>query len=233
MRFIAYLRVSTDKQDISMSAQRDQIERWAAFREHEIVAWLSDPDTSGKLTIAEREGGAQMLDLLKHKKAEGVIVTKLDRLSRNLPDFAATLDDFRAKGWKIAALDMDIDTATANGEMVANMLITLSQWERRTISERTKSALAELKRQGRPVGRPALMALDSPAVRYVERARERGETPSQIARELNALEFKPPKGAQFYPASVTKILKRLDAARALFPTTGAESRESTDLQVPA
>ena len=214
MKVIAYLRVSTDRQDLSMDAQRGLIERWAAYRENEIVAWLSDPDVSGKTPIAERDGGREALRLLAAGEADGIVVTKLDRLSRDVADFAATLKQFREKGWTIAALDFDIDTATTNGEMFANMLINLSQWERRTISDRTRAALAELKRQGKPVGRPALMRLDSPEVRYVERARARGESVSSIARELNQLGFKPPKGKQFYPASVAKLFTRLDRAGA-------------------
>ncbi|WP_109211119.1 MULTISPECIES: recombinase family protein [Microbacterium] len=211
-RIIAYLRVSTDRQDLSMDAQRDLIERWAAYRECQIVAWITDPDVSGRTCIAEREGGAKMLAMLTAKEADGIVVTKLDRLSRDVADFAATLKQFREKGWTIAALDFDIDTATTNGEMFANMLINLSQWERRTISDRTKAALAELKRQGKSVGRPALVPLDAPEVQYIDRARRRGETVSQIAAELNALGFTPPRGKQFYPASVQKLIQRLDKA---------------------
>ncbi|MEW1834535.1 recombinase family protein [Microbacterium sp. NPDC079995] len=213
MKVVAYIRVSTAKQDLSMDAQRNLIERYAAYREHEVVAFVTDPDVSGKVPIAEREGGGKMLGLLHDGEAHGVIVTKLDRLSRDLPDFASTLGLFRKRGWSIAALDLDIDTATANGEMVANMLINLSQWERRTISERTKTALAELKRQGKPVGRPAVTSLDSDVVNYITMRRGEGARVSVIARELNEAGHTPPTGKQFYPSSVAKLLKRVaDAA---------------------
>lgn len=211
MKVAAYIRVSTNKQDLSMAAQRDLIERYAAYREHEVVAWITDPDTSGKVPIAKREGGAQMLALLESGEAHGVIVTKLDRLSRDVPDFATTLARFRLNGWTIAALDLDIDTATANGEMIANMVINLSQWERRTISERTKTALAELKRQGKPVGRPSKTDLKGEVVNYITMRRDEGARISQIARELNEAGHTTAHGNRFYPSTVAKLIERVAA----------------------
>lgn len=214
MRIVAYLRVSTDRQDVSMESQRDLIERWAAYREHEIVAWLSDPDVSGSTALDSREGGAEVLRLLETKQADGLVVTKLDRLSRDVADFATLLKRFRVKGWSVATLDLDIDTATANGEMIAHVLISLAQWERRIIGERTKAALAELKRQGKVLGRPAETPLDGEVARYIAEARARGDRVSHIARELNARGLKPARGKQFYPASVVKLIGRIERAAA-------------------
>ncbi len=87
MRVIAHVQVSTDWQDLSMSAQRDLIERWAAYREHDILAWLSDPDTSERKGRAGREGGREVFQMLHSKQAECVVVTKLDGLSRDAADF--------------------------------------------------------------------------------------------------------------------------------------------------
>lgn len=202
MKVVAYIRVSTAKQVLSMDAQRNLIERYAAYREH-------DPDVSGKVPIAEREGGAHLLCLAHDGEAHGVIVTKLDRLSRDLPDFASTLALFRKRGWWIAAPDLDIDTAKPNGEMVANMLINLSRWERRMISERTTTALAELKRQGKPIGRPAATSLDSDVVNYITMRRGEGARVSVVAREINEAGHAPPAGKQFYPSSFAKPSKRV------------------------
>lgn len=214
MRVVAYLRVSTDQQDTSMSAQRDLIERWAAYREHDIVAWLSDPDTSGGTGLADREGGREVLRMLHGKEAEGVVVTKLDRLSRDVADFATVLKQFRKKGWSVATLDLDIDTATTNGEMIAHVLMALAQWERRQIGDRTRAALAELKRQGKHIGRPSKTDLRGEVVNYITMRRDEGARISEIARELNEAGHTTSLGNRFYPSTVAKLIERVAALSA-------------------
>lgn len=119
------------------------------------------------------------------KEADGVVVTKLDRLSRDVANFAGLLKQFRKKGRTVATLDLDIDTATANGEMIAHVLISLAQWERRIMGEQTKGALAELGRQGKHIGKPAITQLHSDLVNYITMRRGEGAGVSLIARELN------------------------------------------------
>ncbi|PVE67918.1 recombinase family protein [Microbacterium testaceum] len=212
MKVVAYLRVSTDQQDTSMSAQRDLIERWAAYREHDIVAWLSDPDVSGGTGLADREGGREVLRMLSAKEAQGVVVTKLDRLSRDVADFATVLKQFRKKNWSVATLDLDIDTATTNGEMIAHVLMALAQWERRQIGDRTRAALAELKRQGKPYGgRPSKTDLRGEVVNYITMRRDEGAGLSQIARELNEAGHLTSLGNRFYPSTVAKLVERVSA----------------------
>jgi Resolvase, N terminal domain len=66
---------------------------------------------------------------------------KLDRLSRSLLDFASLMEDARREGWALVILDLGIDTTTPSGEMIANVMATFAQFERRLIGQRTKDAL--------------------------------------------------------------------------------------------
>ena len=70
------------------------------------------------------------------------MVAKLDRLSRSLLDFAALMEQARSSGWNLVALDLGVDTSTPAGEMMASVLATFAQFERRLIGQRTKDALA-------------------------------------------------------------------------------------------
>lgn len=186
MRVVAYLRVSTDRQDNGIDAQRASISRWVEYRGHEVVAWLDDPDTSGTRPLAKRKGGAEALAMLASREADMLAVAKLDRLSRSVHDFSGILDLARREGWSVAALDLDVDTATTNGKMLAHMLVLLAEWERDTISDRTKAGLAAVREKGVRLGRPSNQ--DPAVIRRIRRERRKAKpTPYwKIAADLNA-----------------------------------------------
>ena len=64
------------------------------------------------------------------------------------------------QSWGVIALDVQVDTSTASGEAMANMLATFAQFERRLIGQRTKEALEIKKASGVPLGRPPCAAGD-------------------------------------------------------------------------
>lgn len=190
MKAIAYLRVSTDRQDNGIDAQRAAILRWAEYRQHEVVAWLEDPDVSGSRPLAKRKAGSVALAMLANGEADMLAVAKLDRLSRSVHDFSGILDLGRREGWGVAALDLDVDTATTNGKMLAHMLVLLAEWERDTISDRTKAGLAAVKARGVQLGRPSRQ---DPAVIRRIRAERRQQVPYwKIAAGLNAAQIPTP-----------------------------------------
>jgi hypothetical protein len=86
--------------------------------------------------------------------AGALVVAKLDRLSRSMLDFTAVMAKATKQGWALVALDCAVDTTTAAGEAMANVLATFAQFERRLISQRTKEALAVKKAPGVRLGRP-------------------------------------------------------------------------------
>ncbi|MBD0324634.1 MAG: recombinase family protein, partial [Aldersonia sp.] len=58
--------------------------------------------------------------------------------------------------WSVVALDLGIDTSTVNGRLVANIVMSVAEWEREIISQRTVEALAEARDAGVKLGRPIL-----------------------------------------------------------------------------
>ena len=92
--------------------------------------------------------------MLRKGDVEAVVVAKLDRLTRSVRDLGQLLDEhFGPKGGAaLLSVSEQIDGRSAGGRMVLNLLATVSQWEREVIGERTKVALAHLKRQGRRTG---------------------------------------------------------------------------------
>ncbi len=152
MRAVAYLRVSTDEQagfGISLAAQRARVEAYASLYELELVAVVEDAGLSAK--TLDRPGLQRALATLKSGEAEAIVVAKLDRLTRSVRDLGDLIDGPFAKA-ALLSVGEQIDTRSAGGRMVLNLLATVSQWEREVIGERTAVAMQHLKAQGRRVG---------------------------------------------------------------------------------
>jgi DNA invertase Pin-like site-specific DNA recombinase len=116
--------------------------------------------------------------------AKALVVAKLDRLSRSLVDFGSIMERARKKGWSLAALDLGVDATTPAGEMIANAMATIAQFERHLIGERTKAALAVRKAQGAKLERPRALA---EATRTHKRMRSRtGRPVSQPQRATSS-----------------------------------------------
>lgn len=112
------------------------------------------------------------------------MVAKLDRLSRSLLDFAGLMERSNKESWALVILDLGMDTTTPSGEMVANVMASFAQFERKLIGQRTKDALAEKKRQGVRLGRPVVV--DDAVVKRITKWRKQGKSSRFIAEALNA-----------------------------------------------
>src|SRR5207247_3737910 len=119
---------------------REAIQIEVHRRRWELVEVFTDA-ASGKSPNG-RHGLQKALQALDRGRGDVLVVAKLDRLSRSLKDFAGMMDMAARKKWALVALDLGVDTTTPSGELCANVLVSLAQWERRAIGQRTKDALA-------------------------------------------------------------------------------------------
>src|SRR4051794_13016624 len=165
-----------------MAAQRDRIAQEAARRGWDLVAIHEDGGASGR-SLDGRPGLSSALSAVAAGGADAPGVAKLDRLSRALIDFAGLLESARGEGGGVIAPDLGVDTTTPAGELVANVMAAVAQWERRVIGERTRAALAMRRREGVRLGRPPSV---SPKIRArVAAERAAGQTFRRIAAGLN------------------------------------------------
>lgn len=206
LRVLGYVRVSTDEQADSgagLAAQRRAIREACASRGYQLIEILEDAGWSGK--SLDRPGISEAIERLDGHDAGGLIVAKLDRLSRSLLDFAQLMQRAQDRRWSIIALDLGVDTSTPAGEMMANVLATFSQFERRLIGQRTKEAMAAKKAAGVHVGRPRTMPDEIVARIVAERAS--GRTLQAICDGLMADEIATPRGGRrWYPSVVRGVL---------------------------
>ncbi len=144
MKVVGYARVSTSEQGESgagLAAQRLAITVEAERRGWELILIVEDV-ASGR-TMRGRDGLAEAVRLIEAGEADGLLVSKLDQLSRSVADFATMLARFQAKGWGLTLLDIGLDTTTVTGAAMAHVVSAFSEMERKRIGERTREALAE------------------------------------------------------------------------------------------
>lgn len=215
MQVIGYLRVSTEEQarsGLGMEAQRERIASEADRRGWDVQWVVDDGYTAATL---DRPGIAGALVELKAGRCGAVVVSKLDRLSRSLLDFAGLMEQARKEGWAIIALDLGVDMTTPQGQLLANVMASFAAYERELIRQRTRDALAALKNRGVRLGRP--VALPSATRQTIGRWRAAGATWQGCADALNAAGVPTAHGGTRWYASTVRAVARslqLDAEAA-------------------
>lgn len=199
-RTVAYLRVSTDKQadrGVSLDAQRAKVQAYAELYDLELVEVIVDAGLSAK--TLERSGLQRALGMLRRREADALLVVKLDRLTRSVKHLGELVETVFAPG-KAALLSVSeqIDTRSAAGRLVLNVLASVSQWEREAIGERTsvamqhKAACGEFTGGESPFGfrvegeQLAPIESEQHVIAGARRLRAAGLSLRAVARELDA-----------------------------------------------
>lgn len=195
-RLFGYVRVSSRQQEergLSVKAQTARLTAWAEAQEVHLVRVEVDAAKSGG--TLERPALRRVLDALERGKADGIVVVKLDRLTRSLRDLSTLIDRYFGTRFTLASVGESVDTGTASGRMVVNLLMTVAQWEREITAERNAAVRDYKRQQGEHVGgkapfgfsidrsgdKPMLVA-DSGEQETIKRAHElRREGCSQLA----------------------------------------------------
>lgn len=153
MQVIGYVRVSTDRQvekGVSLEAQAEKIRAMAVVHGAELLDVIVDGGESAKSLL--RTGMTQLLELVDGRKVQAVIVAKLDRLTRSVRDLCELLERFERRGVSLISVAESLDTGSAAGRLVINIMTAVSQWEREAIGERTRDALRHKRSCGERVG---------------------------------------------------------------------------------
>jgi site-specific DNA recombinase len=233
VKVIGYTRVSTEEQasgGLGLEAQEAKIRQYCELYELELVRIISDPGMSGK--DLDRPGVAQVLEELRRRKggADGLVLAKLDRLTRSLGDWVGLITEFfRDEKRRLFSVGEQIDTRTATGRMILNLIMTIAEWEREIIGERTKDALQAKIARGERCGKlrfgydlaPELHPETGKPFRLVPNPREQetiavmkawkaeGKTYRDLVKLVEGLGIETKEGNRVWlPATIRRILTR-------------------------
>lgn len=223
MKTIGYARVSTGKQaekGRSIAEQVASIRGYAELHKLDLIGIERDEGFSAK--TMDRPAFQRVLTMLREGEAQAVLVARLDRLTRNLRELLAMVDDLLVGGEKhlISVVDQ-IDTSGAMGRFYLSLLGALAQLEREQISERI-SAVLQFKRQNReytggivPYGFTVVgnkleaHPKEFEAIVKVAALREEGLSFLKIARNLNKLGFRNRNKNPFNQKDAWRMWKRI------------------------
>ncbi len=221
IKAIGYVRVSTrDQADsgASLASQRAKIEAYALQHDLELVEVIEDAGYSAK--SLDRPGMADLLRLIRGRKIGVVVVAKLDRITRSVRDLGELIELFQRSGVEFASVADHIDTSTASGRLVLNVMGSVSQWEREAIGERTSEALAVMRSNGRRISRHAPYGYrlnghgwiederEQEAICLMRRLRTEGLSLRRVAERLQTQGFTSRTGKRLSPQLIANVLRR-------------------------
>jgi len=225
MRTIGYIRVSTEEQavgGVSLSAQREKLAAYAKLYDLELVEIIDDAGESAK--TLNRPGLRRALAMLKSGKADAMLICKLDRLTRSVSDWQTLIDGFFGEraGKQLMSVNDSIDTRTAAGRLVLNVLLSVAQWEREAIGERTRDAMQHKIRKGELCGEVRFgfdlstdgvtlvpNADEQEALGIITKLRAAGQSLRDIAAQLTLRGIPTKKGnSEWKHTTVARILAR-------------------------
>ena len=220
MRAIGYVRVSTDKQadrGVSLEAQQEKVRAMATVHSAALAEVVVDAGESAK--SLDRPGLERVLGMVRAGTIEMVIVAKLDRLTRSVKDLAVLLELFQRRNVSLVSVAESLDTGSASGRLVLNIMVSVSQWEREAIGERTRDAMRHKINRGEWIGNCPFgyrlsdekRVVPDPAEQVVRRkilqARQSGKSLRAIAAQLNRKGHRTRSGSQWRFEYVARILK--------------------------
>lgn len=176
-RIYGYGRVSTAEQ--TTENQRQELEALG----HSLPAqrWFADT-ISGKVPALQRPQFAKMLDRME--AGDMLLVSKLDRLGRDMIDVMQTLKMLAVRGVRVKVQALgDTDLTSTAGKAVVGILAAVAEMERDMLVERTQAGLARAKAEGKQLGRPSKTSEEDKQV--IREQLEAGVTVSQLARDYD------------------------------------------------
>ena len=223
MQAIGYIRVSTNKQaekGCSLEAQRERIQAMAVVQQVRLLDIVVDAGESAK--DLKRPGIERVLAMVDAGEVNTVIVAKLDRLTRSVRDLADLLELFQRRGASLVSVAEALDTGSASGRLVLNIMVSVSQWEREAISERTKTSLAFKISHNEWIGNTAYgyrLCADRRTVEVdpgeqrirlsITKLRQEGRSLRQIATHLNKQRRFTRRGTPWRHDGIARVLKTI------------------------
>ncbi len=175
-RVIIYARVSTREQNVDM--QLIDLRQYAAARKLNIVKEYIDYASGAK---SDRINYRKLLDDVRKRKTDVVLVWKFDRFARSTKELINALEEFNNLGVDFISYKENIDTSTPAGKILFTMISAFAEFERAIIRERVIAGMEKAKARGAKIGRPRIPPF---TIQKMLEMRENGVSYREIIKKM-------------------------------------------------
>lgn len=211
MTIATYSRVSTSHHDQKPEIQVNEMRRFCGGRGWHIAHEIVDHGFSG--STDNRPGLKRLMEIVRAREIDAVVVIKLDRLFRSLKHLVMTLEEFEHVGVTFVAIKDNVDYSTPTGRLFVQILGSLGEFERSLLRERTLMGLEHARANGKKFGRPRIhdeariIQLHQEGLTYRQIRSTMGVPMGTIARALKAARKSPTYDVSATPAQNTVVLR--------------------------
>ena len=183
-RAAIYVRVSTNEQDTGL--QETELQQYVESRGWEYVMYRDKAQSGAK---NDRPALNTMLNDMRRRKFDVVVVWKLDRLARSLKQLLTIGEECRSLGVDLVSLRQNIDTTLPAGRLTLQILGAVAEFERELLRERVKAGMAQARRTGKHVGRPALRKFQQTDIDQMRQLRAGGASVRKLAKNFETTQW--------------------------------------------
>jgi len=178
-----YVRVSTSEQDSGL--QETELLEYCEKRGWSYVVYR-DTASGAK---NERPALTSMLNDLRRRKLDVIVVWKLDRLARSLKQLLTIGEECQSLGVDLVSLRQNIDTTLPAGRLTFQILGAVAEFERELLRDRVRAGMAQARRSGKHVGRPALRRFQPTEIQHMRELRTKGTSVRKLAKDFETSQW--------------------------------------------
>ena len=178
-RAAMYVRVSTVEQETDL--QEAELREYCGRRGWEAILYRDKGHSGAK---QDRPALNSLLSDLRKRKVDVILVWSLDRLARSLKHLLNISEECKSLGVDLVSLRQSIDTTLPAGRLTFQILGAVAEFERELLRERVKAGMAQARRAGKNIGRPALRRFGSAELDRIRLLRVQGVSVRRLAKDF-------------------------------------------------
>jgi DNA invertase Pin-like site-specific DNA recombinase len=183
-RAAIYVRVSTVEQETDL--QEHELQEYCERRGWSWVVYRDKGQSGAK---NDRPALTTMMNDLRRRKIDVVVVWALDRLARSLKQLLSIAEECRSVGVDLVSLKQNVDTTLAAGRLTFQVLGAVAEFEREMLRERVKAGMAQARRSGKHIGRPARRKFHAEEIRRMRLLRSQGMSIRKLAIDFETTQW--------------------------------------------
>jgi DNA invertase Pin-like site-specific DNA recombinase len=183
-RAAIYVRVSTAEQETGL--QEHELHEYCERRGWSFVVYRDRGQSGAK---NDRPALNTMMNDLRRRKIDVIVVWALDRLARSLKQLLGIAEECKAVGIDLVSLRQNVDTTLPAGRLTFQVLGAVAEFEREMLRERVKAGMAQAKRSGKHVGRPARRQFHADEIGRMRLLRSQGMSIRKLATDLGTTQW--------------------------------------------